>query len=135
MTNGIVLAVVGTRVLACDGDPERVAARIHRAITRLRPDRVVSGGADGVDSIAEQVATAMGYSEAAGTLVVLRPTVKRFHGTGGYGERDERIARECTHLLRLACRHATTYGSGWTADHAERLNRTVVRELICPGVS
>lgn len=59
--------------------------------------------------------------------------MKRFRGPGGYRERDEKIAQDCTHLLRLACRQATTYGSGWTADRAEQLGRIVVRDSMCPN--
>ncbi len=127
-----VLAVVGTRVLACRGDAARAGLRIRRAIHALQPACVVSGGAKGVDAIAEAIAIDLGYSEDAGTLVVHRPTVRRFHGPGGYRERDAMIARDCTHLLRIACIKATTYGSGWTADWAQQLGRIVVRDSPCP---
>lgn len=126
------LAVVGTRALAHPDDRYRAADRIELAIARLEPAVVISGGADGVDLIAETVAGRMGYTEDDNTLIVLRPSVRRFHGPGGYRQRDGWIAHECTHLLRLACRAATTYGSGWTADEAERLGRIVVRDNPCP---
>jgi hypothetical protein len=126
----ITLAVVGTRILGHRGDHDRAAARIEQAITTLRPDRVVSGGAPGVDTIAETCAIRLGYYGER--LVIHRPTVHRFHGPGGYRDRDARIARECTHLLRVACTLATTYGSGWTADLADRLGKTVVRACPCP---
>jgi len=92
---------------------------------------VISGGADGVDSIAAQAAATYGYTEADGSLVVHRPAKKRFHGAGGYRERDGLIAADCTHLLRLSCMQATTYGSGWTANEAERLGKIVVRAQVC----
>lgn len=126
------LAIVGTRVLACDGDRQRVAARVKAAVEKLRPAVIISGGAKGVDEIAETVTRLMGYDEADGTLIIHRPTTRKFHGPGGYRERDAQIAQDCTHLLRLACRQATTYGSGWTADEANRLGRVVVRALMCP---
>jgi len=125
------LAIVGTRVLGCPGDVVRAIVRIYAAIDRLEPAVIVSGGADGVDTLAEQCAIERGYTEANGRLVIFRPTVKRFHGPGGYRERDEKIARHCTHLLRLYCRRSTTYGSGWTADRAEELGAIVVRHLVC----
>lgn len=128
----IVLAVVGTRVLACDGDQAGAAWRIDSVIKALNPDVVISGGADGVDTIAEIVASSLGYWEDNGKLVIHRPTVKRFYGAGGYRARDIVIAYQCTHLLRLACRQATTYGSGWTADYAESLGRIVRRASPCP---
>lgn len=125
------LAIVGTRVLACDGDVGRVAERVQRAIEKLRPAVIISGGAFGVDLLAEVVAKAAGYREDAGTLLIFRPTVRRFRGPGGYRERDLRIAAECTRLLRLSCRQAKTYGSGWTADQAERMGKIVIREQVC----
>jgi len=125
------LAIVGTRVLACRGDIWRASSRMSEAIERLTPDVVISGGAEGADDLAEQCATALGYSEAAGTLIIYRPAVRRFHGPGGFRERDEKIARACTHLLRVSCNRSTTYGSGWTADRAEALGATVVRFAVC----
>jgi hypothetical protein len=126
------LAIVGTRVLACPGDRDRALARALAAIRKLAPAVIVSGGADGVDKVAEEAAGMLGYTEANGRLVVFRPTVRRFHGPGGYRERDAKIARHCTHLLRIYCRQATTYGSGWTADEAKRMGAVVVRHLVCP---
>lgn len=134
MSDG-ALAIVGTIVLGCRGDAARAAERARLAIVRLEPAVIVSGGARGSDTIAEQVAIALGYTEANGRLVIFRPAVKRFAGPGGYRERDEKIARHCTHLLRLYCRRSTTYGSGWTADRAEELGAIVVRHLVCGGSS
>lgn len=125
------LAIVGTRVLACPGDRTRAKARAAAAIRHLSPAIVMSGGADGTDRLAEEAAAELGYSEAGGTLRIFRPRVRRFRGPGGYRERDEQIARACTHLLRIACRQATTYGSGWTADRAEELGALVVRHEVC----
>ena len=128
--SAVRLAVVGTRVLACSGDRHRAARRVFQAIRRLRPEVVISGGAEGVDAIAEMVAISEGYGGRR--LLIHRPTTRAFHGPGGYRERDALIAAECTHLLRIACVKAKTYGSGWTADEAERLGRTVVRVQACP---
>jgi hypothetical protein len=131
MAAPVKLAVVGTRELRCPGDSVNVGRRVKEAIDRLQPAVVISGGARGVDTIAEIVARTMGFSEMNGTLVIRYPKTHQFRGAGGFRERDALIARECTHLLRLACRQATTYGSGWTADEAERLSRIVVREQVC----
>jgi hypothetical protein len=125
------LAIVGTRVLACAGDRDRARARAEAAIKRLVPDVVISGGAEGADTLAGEAAIRAGYSEETGTLVIFRPRVRRFHGPGGFRERDEQIAQDCTHLLRIACGTATTYGSGWTADRAEELGAVVVRYDAC----
>jgi hypothetical protein len=126
------LAIIGTRVLGCPGDRERARARADLAIRNLHPDVVISGGAEGGDQIGQEAAEAAGYSEADGTLVIFRPQVRRWAGPGGYHERDIKIAWECTHLLRLSCRQATTYGSGWTADEAGRQGKVVVWHEVCP---
>jgi hypothetical protein len=125
------LAIVGTRVLAHRGDRERAKARATAAIVKLSPGVVISGGADGSDKIGEEAAAELGYSEDDGTLVIFRPRVPRLHGPGGFRERDEQIAQACTHLLRICCCRATTYGSGWTADRAEELGAVVVDYDAC----
>ena len=127
----IRLAIVGTRVLACSGDRERAKARAAAAIRRLLPGIVISGGADGSDQLGAEAAAELGYSEEAGTLIIMRPRVRRLRGPGGFRERDEKIAQACTHLLRIFCQHATTYGSGWTADRAEQIGAVVVRYNAC----
>ena len=127
------LAIVGTRVLACPGDRDRASPGRRQRSGASRPPSSYRGGADGTDTLAEQAAVELGYSEAAGTLRIFRPRVRRFRGPGGYRERDEQIAQACTHLLRIACRQATTYGSGWTADRAEGLGAVVVRYDVCGG--
>jgi hypothetical protein len=125
------LAIVGTRVLTHRGDRERAKARATAAIVKLSPDVVISGGADGSDKIGEEAAAELGYSEDDETLVIFRPRVRRLHGPGGFRERDEQIAQACTHLLRIFCWRATTYGSGWTADRAEELGAVVVDYDAC----
>jgi hypothetical protein len=125
------LAIVGTRVLAHPGDRKRAKARATAAIKKLSPNVVISGGADGSDKLGEEAAVELGYSEEDGTLVILRPRVRRLHGPGGFRERDEQIAQACTHLLRIFCWRATTYGSGWTADQAEELGAAVVDYDAC----
>lgn len=129
------LAIVGTRILACPGDKQRVTVRILQVLDRSHPDVVITGGASGVDTLAEYAAIMKGYTEENGRLIVHRPARRSFHGIGGYRHRDGLIAADCTHLLRLACRKATTYGSGWTADEAERLRKEVTREWACAPIS
>lgn len=129
---GIRLAIVGTRTLACPGDISAAVKAIRHSLNELRPVAFISGGAEGVDSLAQTIALLFGYSEDDATMVIHRPRTKRFHGPGGYRARDTLIAEDCSHLLRLSCRQSTTYGSGWTADEAERLGRIVVRQQVCP---
>jgi O-acetyl-ADP-ribose deacetylase (regulator of RNase III) len=126
------LAVVGSVSFA---DPH--ALKIARLVIldellRVEPAVVVSGGAKGIDTLAGRLASELGYHQADGTLVVHYPVrvpnpppgMSRFEA-GGYRARDQLVADDCTCLLRLACRHTSTYGSGWTADEAARQGKPV----------
>lgn len=125
----IVLAVVGTRVLACPGDPQRTGQAAAFAIATLKPDVVITGAARGTDRLAAAAARWCGYAERDGTLRIFHPAS---YAWPDLRDRDGLLARQCTHLLRLSCRAATTYGSGWTADEAQRLGADVHRICICP---
>lgn len=133
------LAIVGTRVLVCNGEQRRALCRIRYAITALRPDMVISGGAEGIDTLAEDVARTLGYTRVEaidetyrlGQLVSYQPTEHQWHGPGGYKERNRRIATDCTHLLRIACVQSTTGGSAWTAGEARALGRHVRSVSVC----
>src|SRR5262252_4926957 len=116
----IVLAIVGTRVLACPGDPERCGRAATAAIISLRPHVVITGAARGTDKLAAAAARWLGYRQADGTLRVYEPDG---YSWADLKARDEALAEHCTHLLRLACWQAVTYDSGWTADEAERIGR------------
>ena len=130
--DGIHLAIVGTRVLEHPGDVERATLCIDRMIGDLVPARILTGGADGVDTIAEAVATLSGYSSARGTLVVLRPSSPSWLGSGGYLARNREIVTHCTHLLRISCEGSETGGSLWTAREARKRGRVVMEEKACP---
>lgn len=136
-----VLAIVGSR------DVPRYAAEslIKTAILEHKPNMVVSGGARGVDTFAREIAAEMSVTviefvpetpawEAppksaapmeAPTEFGLRVTVP-----GGFRARNEAVGDACTCLERLYSRTTSTYGSGWTADHAEKLGKNVTRHLI-----
>jgi predicted Rossmann fold nucleotide-binding protein DprA/Smf involved in DNA uptake len=119
------LAIVGSRAFR---NPNAYAIALgHMAIASasLRPDEILSGEADGIDQFAKAFALAFAipYGE-------FPPATRSWEGAGGFKERNERIASTCTHLLCVRCADAATYGSGWTADCAERLGRRVVRVTI-----
>jgi len=119
--NGCILAIVGSSVLSDEEWPEAVHA-VDAAIDRHQPRLVISGGAPGVDTIAEQRADARGIPKQ-----VLAPRVKRWAGPGGFKERNGHIAQGCECLERIYSPDSKTYGSGWTADEAERLGKHVER--------
>jgi len=129
--DGPRLAIVGSTDLLAPGGWDRADWLIRQAIVRLRPDVVISGGAPGIDSLAEYIAGQFGYTEAAGSMVVHRPQHQRWR-PDGFEARNLLIARDCTHLLRISCYRSRTYGSGWTADQAERAGAEVVRRVIGP---
>lgn len=90
------------------------------------PDLVISGGAVGIDSIAQGIAE--GQFFPIKTRIHL-PKNKRWEPFG-YKERNLLIAGDCTHLLCIRTNQSTTYGSGWTADRAEEMGKTVWRVTI-----
>lgn len=88
------------------------------------PRGIISGGALGIDSLAAEMA-----KEYDIPFSVHLPKNNRWEPEG-YKERNTSIAEDCTHLLCIRTQQSTTYGSGWTADLAERLGKTVWRVKI-----
>lgn len=129
------LAIVGSTKFT-DAGADLIALQIIRHKLKVfAPELVISGGAEGVDTIAADAAHAMG-------LVVHEylPLHERW-APEGYQDRNRKIATECTHLLALRNYRAKnnkwgesspygTYGSGWTADEAERLGKIVERIIL-----
>lgn len=99
-------------------------AVIQGVLIFYMPQLVISGGAIGIDSLAENEAVLLNMQ----TRIHL-PENNRWE-PNGFKERNTKIAEECTHLLCIRTQQSTTYGSGWTADLAERLGRTVWRIVI-----
>ncbi|GAA3750369.1 hypothetical protein [Micromonospora maritima] len=114
-TEPVVLAIVGSTTFV---DLSALAAAeeiIEGVFARRRPDLVVSGGAEGIDSLGVALAKKHGIPHREHL-----PTVRQWNGPGGFQERNLLIAGECTRILRIACRWSKTYGSGWTTDQAEK---------------
>lgn len=129
----VVLAVVGTRHFA-NRDAWRAAEPLidellHAFQTGIDAEcgRVVSGGAQGVDSLVRRrAAEGFGWTIENGKFVECLPEHPRWEPRG-YKARNLLIAQTCTHLVRIACPLARTYGSGWTADRAAELGKDVLR--------
>lgn len=114
--DGIRLAIVGSTE-PTDGQMARVLVRM--AIYYFQPVEIVSGGASGVDTMAEEEAKVYDIP-----FIGFPPKHKRWKPEG-FQERNMQIAQYCTHLIRIANRNSRTYGSGWTHDYAKKIGKKV----------
>lgn len=121
------LAIVGSVDLT-EKQVHDVAWLIECVLIYCKPHTVISGGADGVDSIAINRAEAWGGTETQ----VFLPEVERWYGDGkkGYKLRNIEIAEACDELVAIRSLQSETYGSGWTADYAEKIGRKVRRFYV-----
>lgn len=121
-----ILAIVGSTRFAYRGGLDIARRLIRELLDTTEPDIVCSGGAPGVDTIAEEEAERRG--------ILFDPFLPKVfawtHPDGGFKERNEQIAAHCTRLFRIACAASGTYGSGWTADLAEDMGKPVTRRWI-----
>lgn len=120
------LAVVGSVSFAHPYGMSIAADLIDDAIRRYQPTHIVSGGAPGIDSLAAKRGHAHGLE-----VVEYLPDNPRWE-PDGYKARNLLIAENCDRLLRIFCTKSKTYGSGWTADQAERIGKPVDRQPIAP---
>lgn len=120
----VVLAIVGSVKFTNPNAYAEALEIIVETIRELRPTRIVSGEADGMDTFGETIARLQGIP-----FTGYPPKNARWEPEG-YKERNMQIADACTHLLAIRCREAKTYGSGWTADYAEQTGKHVRRHKI-----
>lgn len=107
------LAIVGAVYL--DGN-EEAARIIEEVLDRLNPAVVVSGGAKGIDTMAETAAIRRGIK--TDIYRPERPGWATVDGKKGYAARNIEIADNCDYLVRIAWKKSKTYGSGFTRDKA-----------------
>lgn len=131
------LAVVGSVRFTDPGAPQLALEIIRHKIRVFTPEVLISGGADGIDKLAE---------EAWRELVPdVEPTIHLPQSNRwapyGYQDRNRLIATDCTHLLAIRDHHSKnngwmdhppylTYGAGWTADEAQRMGKQVERIIL-----
>lgn len=121
---GVRLAVVGSTSFEELYGLDIAEWIIKRALVHFDPEVVISGGARGVDRLAEKLAIDHGFR-----TTIHDPAHPRWE-PHGYKDRNLRIAQDCTHLIAIRCRASTTYGSGWTYQQTKRLGKTVfMREI------
>ena len=130
LADGVRLAIVGSVAFAHSLDWHQAGVAIRRSIQHLQPVQIISGGARGIDTLAARIGREMGIE-----VVEFLPQVRSWADEGGFRDRNRKIAEACTHLLRVWCRSSRTYGSGWTADLAERLGKDVRRYSPCLAVA
>lgn len=91
---------------------------------------VVSGGANGIDHIAQWTAEDLGIP-----VKIFEPDIQQwesFDGVDGFHlkgfkERNVEIVEYCDELVCIRSVQSRTYGSGWTADRAEEMGKDVRR--------
>jgi hypothetical protein len=123
------LAIVGSTKFIEPLALEIAESVIDLLIVRTEPDVIISGGAEGIDTLARQVASSFAYTISAGTFVEHLPAHRRWEPEG-FKDRNQRIVDDCTVLLAIRCHAPKTYGSGWTADQAERQGKRVIRVIL-----
>lgn len=123
-----ILAIVGSTKFAEDKLAHAVATNfITYYVELVRPTIIVSGGAIGIDTIADTIAKKMNI-----VMETFHPTNKRWEPEG-FKERNVKIAEFCTWLISIRHFNSKTYGSGWTADYAEIIGRPVQRFMFQPN--
>lgn len=119
-----ILAIVGSQRLPHSWMLTRARTVIEGVLQRQRPDQIISGGAPGIDTLARFIASEHGIP-----MREFLPRNQRWE-PDGFKARNIEIAEACTRLLCIRSAESTTYGSGWTADHADRLGKLVWRVML-----
>lgn len=123
------LAIVGSREKDWPSELARrmVKFMIEEIVEILKPDEIISGGASGVDSWAEDVADNNGYDK-----MIFRPTEEEMKRDGyrRYEPRNRRIAERCDVLIRIRSNSSRTRGSEATARYSDELGKIVARFSI-----
>jgi len=123
----MILAIVGSSQLT-PVQTQTTQWMIACVLDSLVPEQVVSGGAKGVDTLAEMEAHLVGAFFQA--ILPQHQSWEGGNGLPGYKARNIQIADICDQLVCIRSKTAETYGSGWTADYAEGLGKPVRRLYV-----
>jgi hypothetical protein len=119
-----VLAIVGSTHFENPSWLRQADAIIRAEIRSSHPDKIISGGAKGIDLLAKAIAEELGIE-----FEEFKPKQRRWE-PNGFKERNILIAEACSRLVRIACPKSTTYGSGWTRDRAAMLGKETKEILL-----
>lgn len=134
---GCALAIVGSRGVSA----YQSSSIIKQTILDHQPRIIISGGANGVDTTSVEVAHDLGYAtleflstektwdaeEPGDPIETITQNGMTVTIPGGFKQRNMKIAESCDCLVRISSVTTKTYGSGWTADYAEKLGKKVTR--------
>lgn len=125
-----ILAIVGSTYFDKDSHSWWTARNFIIKFLKddMLPDQIISGMALGIDSIAEYVAKTVLDLNFKGY-----PPKNPVWEPDGFKARNIEIAETCTRLLCIRHYNSNTYGSGWTADYAERNKKHVERYVYTPN--
>ena len=113
----VILAIVGSTKFRDPSSLAEAERLIRSALSNLNPTKVVSGGAEGIDTLGVTIAKEMGIA-----VEEFLPQNPRWEPEG-FKVRNLLIAENCTHLLRIVDKTSKTYGSGWTRDRAKEMGK------------
>lgn len=116
-----ILAIVGSEHWPDSSYEEMVKDVVRLHLARRRPDKVISGGAPGVDRWAVEIACEMAIE-----FEEFLPK-RRQWAPEGFRDRNIIIGQTCTRLLAIRYKHSRRYGAGWTADYTHGLGKPVKR--------
>lgn len=122
------LAIVGSRKLTTDQHATAgfvVSCVVEAYRCHYGEELVIcSGGAKGIDSLAELEASIGGVD-----FIPFLPDKEQWE-PDGYKDRNIRLAFACHELISIRARDSKSYGSGWTADYAESIGKMVRRIYV-----
>ena len=114
------LAIVGSTSLK---DNEEAVRLIKEVFDSFAPSLVISGGAEGIDTMAKEEAERHGIE-----TLIFKPKHQRWRD--GFMPRNLLIAQACDVLVRIVATNSTTYGSGWTRDRAAGMGKQVFEYVV-----
>lgn len=121
------IAVVGSHVLTLE-ETETAAFILDAIFCRYSNGQnvLVSGGAEGIDTMAENLTVVWGWCQPS---IIHEPENPQWEPRG-YKARNLLIAKDCDILICIKAKSSITHGSIFTAREAEKWGKPVRRIYI-----